>query len=29
MSIVDKLERIYNLAARAAHGMLPKAAPLG
>jgi Na+/phosphate symporter len=29
MSIVDKLERIYDLAARAAHGMLPKAAPLG
>jgi Na+/phosphate symporter len=26
MSIVDKLERIYDLAARAAHGMLPKAA---
>jgi hypothetical protein len=28
MSIVDKLERIYDLAARAAHGIIPKAAPL-
>jgi phosphate:Na+ symporter len=29
MSIVDKLERIYDLAARAARGMLPKAASPG
>jgi phosphate:Na+ symporter len=29
MSIVDKLERIYDLAARAAHGMLPQAVPVG
>jgi phosphate:Na+ symporter len=27
MSVVDKLERIYDLATRAVHGMLPKAVP--
>jgi phosphate:Na+ symporter len=29
MSVVDKLERIYDLAARAVRGMLPKAVSLG